>query len=108
MRFGNSRYWLFQACGWGAFILIHLFFTWSFDKMQTTRDRFLFFGQIGIFILLGVLITHIMRIVIKRINLLQKKLERQIWQFVLLTLIFAFIGSALDILLLQTLQKLPT
>jgi two-component system, LytTR family, sensor kinase len=101
MRFGNSRYWLFQAVGWGAFILIHLFFTWSFDKMQTPKDRTLFFGQIGIFILLGLLITHIMRLVIIRINLLQKRLERQIWQFILLTLVFACIGSALDILLLQ-------
>ena len=101
MRFGNSRYWLFQGVGWGAFILIHLFFTWSFDKMQTPKDRTLFFGQIGIFILLGLLITHIMRLVIIRINLLQKRLERQIWQFILLTLVFSCIGSALDILLLQ-------
>jgi sensor histidine kinase YesM len=69
--------------------------------MQTAKDRTLFFGQIGIFILLGLLITHFMRLVIKRINLLQKKLERQIWQFILLTLVFACIGSALDILLLQ-------
>jgi len=101
MRIGSSRYWLFQAVGWGAFVLIHLFFTWSFDKMQTAKDRTLFFGQIGIFILLGLLITHIMRLVIKRINLLQKKLERQIWQFILLTLVFSCIGSALDILLLK-------
>jgi sensor histidine kinase YesM len=101
MRFGNSRYWLFQGIGWGAFILIHLFFTWSFDKMQTVKDRELFFGQIGIFILIGLLITHIMRMVILRLNILQKKLERQIWQFILLTVIFACIGSALDIFLLQ-------
>ncbi|MBK5271671.1 MAG: histidine kinase [Bacteroidia bacterium] len=106
MRFGNSRYWLFQACGWGAFILIHLFFTWSFDKMQTAKDRSLFFGQIGIFILLGVLITHIMRIVIIRINLLQKRLEKQIWQFILLTSFFAFIGSYFDILLLRKFELL--
>jgi two-component system LytT family sensor kinase len=101
MRLSNSRYWLFQAWGWGSFILIHLFFTWSFDKMQTAKDRELFFGQIGIFILLGLLITHVMRLVIKRINLLQKKLEKQIWQFILLTMVFACIGSGLDIILLQ-------
>jgi len=100
MRVGSSRYWLFQAVGWGAFVLIHFFFTWSFDKMQTPKDRTIFFGQIGIFILLGLLITHVMRLVIRRINLLQKKLEKQIWQFILLTLIFACIGSALDILFL--------
>src|SRR6266550_2574573 len=98
---GNSRYWLFQAVGWGSFILIHLFFTWSFDKMQTASDRTLFFERIGIFVLLGLLITHIMRMIILRMNLLQKKLERQIWQFILLTLVFACIGSALDILFLQ-------
>ena len=101
MRIGNSRYWLFQGAGWGAFVLIYLFFSWSFDKMQTSEDRVLFFERIGIFVMLGLGITHIMRAMIIRMNLLQKKLEKQIWQFILLTLVFACIGSTLDILLMQ-------
>jgi sensor histidine kinase YesM len=106
MRSDNKRYWLFQLCGWGAFIMIHLFFTWSFDKMQTPKDRGLFFGQIGIFILLGLLLTNIMRAVILRMNLLQKKLEKQIVQFILLTLVVSLIGSVLDILLLRRFELL--
>lgn len=101
MRIGNKQYWLFQLCGWGAFFCVHLFFTWSFDKMQAPEDRILFFQRIGIFILLGVALTHIMRMVIIRMNLLQKKLEKQILQFILLTLVFAVIGSLMDMLLLR-------
>ena len=101
MRFGNSRYWLFQACGWGSFILVHLFFNWSLGKISTPDDRVLFFGRVGIFIALGLFLTHIMRIVIIQLNLLQKKLERQIIQFVFLTIIFSCIGAFADLLLRQ-------
>ena len=30
---GNSRYWLFQAIGWGGFALISVFFAYSFDQL---------------------------------------------------------------------------
>ena len=90
---------MFQVAGWGSFIIIHLFFNWSLDKIQTPEDRRVFFERIGIFISLGLVLTHIMRIVILRMNLLQKKLETQILQFVVLTLIFSIIGSLGDMLL---------
>ncbi|MET0637221.1 MAG: histidine kinase [Chitinophagaceae bacterium] len=99
MRIGNKRYWLFQLCGWGAFVLIHLFFTWSFGEMETQKKQEMFFSRIGIFILTGLELTHIMRIVIIRINLLQKKLETQILQFAVITLIFAVIGASIIVLL---------
>ena len=101
MRFGNRKYWLFQACGWGSFILVHLFFNWSLGKISTAGDRELFFGRIGIFILLGLFLTHLMRVFIIQMNILQKKLERQIAQFVLLTVIFSCIGAFGDLLLRQ-------
>src|SRR5690349_3013646 len=106
MRFGNSRYWLFQACGWGSFILLHLFFNWSLGKISTPDDRVLFFGRVGIFILLGLFLTHIMRIVIIQLNLLQKRLERQMIQFVMLTIVFSCIGAFADLLLRQRFEFL--
>ena len=99
MRFGNRAYWFFQIAGWGSFILIHLFFNWSLDKIPTPEEKWIFFKRIGIFIMLGFVLTHLMRIVIIRMNLLQKKLEKQIIQFVLLTMFFSFIGALADMMI---------
>ncbi len=106
MWLGKTRYWIFQAIGWGSFILLHLFFNWSLGKIQTADDRVLFFGRAGIFIVLGLFLTHIMRVVIIRLNLLQKKLEKQILQFVLLTMFFSFIGAYSDLILRQRFEFL--
>ena len=100
MRFGNSRYWLFQLCGWGLFALINIFFNWSFDQMATKQGQLMVFGRIGIFVALGVVLTHIMRAVIIRWNVLQKKLERQVLQFVFITLVFSFVASGIDMVLM--------
>jgi two-component system, LytTR family, sensor kinase len=97
MGFGMRIYWLFQAIGWGSFVLIHLFFNWSLGKLETGEDRWVFFGRLGVFICLGVILTHIMRAVILQLNLLQKKLEKQILQFILLTMVFACISSVAEV-----------
>jgi two-component system, LytTR family, sensor kinase len=104
MWLGQKRYWLFQGLGWGLFIAIHLFFNWSLGKLQTHNDRVLFFSKIGIFILLGLALTHIMRYCIIKLNLLQAKLEKQILQFVLLTLLFSFSGALVDLVLRQRME----
>lgn len=106
MWLGRKQYWIFQAIGWGSFILVHLFFNWSLGKIQTANDRSLFFSKIGIFIALGLVLTHIMRFFIIRLNLLQQKLERQILQFVLITIIFAYFGAWADFLLRQRFELL--
>lgn len=88
MRFANSRYWLFQVIGWGLFALINVFFALTFDKINW---QFVF--RLLIFLFLGILITHFMRWVIHRIDLLLKPLNRQIPGFIFLTFIVAvFIG----------------
>jgi two-component system, LytTR family, sensor kinase len=101
MFLGQKRYWVFQAIGWGLFISIHLFFHWSLGKLQTYDDRLLFISKVGIFILLGITLTHIMRFCIIRLNLLQAKLEKQIAQFILLTILFSFAGALVDLMLRQ-------
>ncbi|RYY54508.1 MAG: sensor histidine kinase [Chitinophagaceae bacterium] len=99
MRIGNKRYWWFQLCGWGAFVLVHLFFTWTFGEMETEKKVRMFFSRIGIFVLTGLVVTHIMRMVILRTNLLQKRLEKQIFRFSVITAVFTLIGSTIIILL---------
>ena len=106
MLFGKPRYWMFQGIGWGSFVLLHLFFNWSLGKIQSADDRTLFFSKIGVFILVGLTLTHFMRFFIIRLNLLQKKLERQILYFVLLTAIFSYAGAYSDFFLRQRFELL--
>jgi sensor histidine kinase YesM len=97
----NSRYWLFQAGGWGLFALINLFFAFSFDKLGSPDDRVAFFGRMAIFVTTGIVFTHLMRYVIIGLNVLQKRLESQLFQFIVITLVFAIAASTLDNLLLM-------
>ncbi|MBC7946782.1 MAG: histidine kinase [Chitinophagaceae bacterium] len=101
MRSGNTRYWLLQFIGWGSFALINILFAFSFDKLETFADRRLVFGRLGIFVILGLILSHIMRMVIIRVNVLQRKLEKQLVFFILITLFFSLIGSYFDMMLLQ-------
>ena len=85
------QYWLYQAVGWGLFLLTNVFFAISFDRFNS-----LFVGRLLIFVTLGVCLTHLMRETIQRLNLLQRSLNQQIVGFVLVTLGFAFIIAVVE------------
>jgi two-component system, LytTR family, sensor kinase len=93
MWLANSRYWFFQAIGWGGFALISIFFAYSFDHLNTREEVVQVLSRNGIFIGVGLILTHIMRVFILNLNLLQKKLEKQLFQFILLTIFFSAIGA---------------
>ncbi|HEX6847742.1 MAG TPA: histidine kinase [Chitinophagaceae bacterium] len=97
----NMRYWLFQLCGWGLFALVNTFFAYSFDTMGTAAEQSLFYWRLLIFVIIGAMISHVMRNIIIGVNLLQKKLERQLIIFVLITISFAFIASVIEMLLVM-------
>lgn len=101
MWMANSRYWLFQAIGWGGFTLISIFFAYSFDQLNTREQFFQVFGRLGIYVILGLVLSHIMRSVILSVDLLQKKLEKQFFYFLLITLLFSVIGSLIFMQVLQ-------
>jgi two-component system, LytTR family, sensor kinase len=84
-------YWLYQALGWGLFLLINLFFAVSFDRFNAH-----FVWRMLIFFTLGIALTHLMRRVIQRLSLLQRPLNTQIAGFLLLTLGFALAISSVD------------
>ena len=92
-RVSFSKYWVFQVAGWGAFALVNTFFAYSFDKLADKQDVFLFFGRLGIFVALGLVMTHLMRFVIIRLNTLQQPFDKQILQFLLITLFFSVVVS---------------
>lgn len=100
-------YWSFQALGWGLFALINIFFAYSFDKLNTPEDRRQFFSRVLIFVISGLILTHLMRYLIIGMEVLQKKLERQLFQFLVITIFFAFVASTVYTLLLVN-QELLT
>lgn len=84
---------MFQIAGWGAFALVNTFFAYSFEKLADKQDVLLFFGRLGIFVVLGLVMTHLMRAVIIRLNTLQQPFDRQIFQFLLITFLFSVVVS---------------
>ncbi len=82
------QYWTFQLIGWGSFAVINTFFAFSFDKLSPE-----FFYRLGIFLFLGIIISHVMREILTRLGTLQKNLNKQVFQFFLLTFILAVIAS---------------
>jgi len=93
------KYWLFQAVGWGAFVLTNTFFAYTFDRFNSV-----FVGRLMVFVTLGLIFTHLMRLVILRINLLQKSLNAQILGFLLINVLFASVIGFLDSLITSVLD----
>ena len=86
------QYWTFQLIGWGSFAIINTFFAFSFDKISP-----LFFKRLVIFLLLGIIFSHIMREIIFRMGILQKNLNKQVFQFFILTFCVALLTSYISI-----------
>jgi two-component system, LytTR family, sensor kinase len=78
-------YWLFQLFGWGVFILVYTFFAYTFDKFDIK-----FVYRMILFVGLGIAMSHIMRWVINKANILIKPIEQQILGFIFITFIFSF------------------
>jgi two-component system, LytTR family, sensor kinase len=97
----NARYWLFQLGGWGMFALINIFFAYSFDNLSSPEKNRMFFGRLVVFLVIGFTLTHLMRYVIVGTNVLQKRLEKQLMQFFVITLGFALVAAILNMVLLN-------
>ncbi len=97
----EKKYWLFQIGGWGSVTLINIFFAFSFDRLETTHDRNLIFGRLFFFIVLGLLFSHLMRLVFKKLNVSQKEIKNQLVYFLIITLIISFSASTTNYLLVK-------
>jgi two-component system, LytTR family, sensor kinase len=80
------KYWLFQAAGWSMFIVTNIFFAVTFDKLNPTM-----IGRLIVFVCIGISFSHIMRIVIRRSNILQRPLNQQIFGIIGITVLFSVI-----------------
>jgi sensor histidine kinase YesM len=105
-RLRFSRYWAFQAAGWGAFVLINTFFAFSFNALRNAREAEQWLGRLVVFIFLGIFFTHLMRFVIIQLNTLQKAFDKQILQFLAITLFFSLVGATAYVFLIGNLDWL--
>ncbi|MET0393374.1 MAG: histidine kinase [Chitinophagaceae bacterium] len=99
MQTGTSRYWLFQVFGWGLFALVNIFFAVTFGGFN---ERFL--TRLALFIVLGIVFTHLMRSVVHISNLLLRPLNRQIPGFILLTFVTSVVVTILELLISELLN----
>lgn len=94
MKLGVPKYWIFQIVGWGLFVLIYAFYAFTFEKFNID-----FVWRLIIFVGLGILISHVMRNVIIRTNVLLRPLQQQLIGFITITLLFALTVGTLESLL---------
>jgi two-component sensor histidine kinase len=81
-----SKYWWCQIIGWTANIAISIFFVTTFGK-----PSLIYFACLVSTCILGLIVTHIMRLNIFYLKVLNKPLRKQIIYFAVLTIIFAII-----------------
>ncbi|MEJ7913439.1 MAG: histidine kinase [Chitinophagaceae bacterium] len=94
------RYWLFQLVGWGSFALINLFFAYLFNVFVKQAEVEPFLGRLGVYVVLGIFCTHLMRHLIIKLNILQKSFDKQVLQFFVITCVFTLLLSYIDIQLI--------
>lgn len=79
-----SKYWWCQIIGWSANIAISIFYITTFSRLTTKFVVSLVFTCFA-----GLLITHVMRLIISYLKVLQKPLKSQIVYFIGFTITFA-------------------
>jgi sensor histidine kinase YesM len=84
-----SAYWWCQIGGWSSYVLINTFFYFTIRTKPSPH----FFSSVLLDAFVGVVITHLMRILIRKANLVNLDLRRQIISMFLTTLVFAITFS---------------
>lgn len=93
MKLNLSKYWLCQLAGWGSNFSLSVFYYLNLSSRKIDN----FFILISITVVLGILFTHIMRMVIKEYRFLEKPINQQIVYFIIVTIIFAIIYACCDV-----------
>jgi len=86
-----SRYWWCQIIGWSINIAISVFFVTTFGKPGQ-----LYFTSLFITCLAGLIITHIMRLNIHYLKILDKPLNKQVFSFIIITIIFSILFGVIS------------
>ncbi|MFT4094391.1 MAG: histidine kinase [Niabella sp.] len=93
---GKKLYWVCQLAGWSAFVLWIIFGAWSMDRLNSPEERLITI-QRGIgFGIIGLIMTHCLRIILIKLNVFSKNISRQIWMFIISTLIISFVTGVIE------------
>jgi two-component system, LytTR family, sensor kinase len=110
MRVKNPRYWLLQFAGWGFVGVVMIFFAHAY-KVDISNNVLL--GRIAIVFTAGILVTHILRLIIKwqgwMMQSVEKVIPKMVFAMVITSMLFSLIVlGAVDYLGLgtQTAKKL--
>jgi sensor histidine kinase YesM len=90
MKFKNSRYWLLQFAGWGLVGLVMIFFAHAY-KVNISDEVLL--GRVAIVFTAGILITHLLRLVIKWQGWMMQPIEKVIPKMAFAVIIASMIFS---------------
>lgn len=82
----TRTYWIFQITGWTLYCLIYIFFYLS---IRIAPQPY-FFEQLLTHVFIGFWLTHFMRMVIQRMEILRFALKKQIIALTILSLVFSF------------------
>ncbi|MEN9953381.1 MAG: hypothetical protein RLZZ520_1649 [Bacteroidota bacterium] len=85
------KYWLFQVLGWTLFTGINIFFALTYNLFDRQ-----FILRISIYVVIGFLMSHVMRKVIKGVRLLDRHVNIQLIGFVLVSFGFAVLVGTLE------------
>jgi len=95
-----SKYWLFQLLGWGMFVGVNIFFAITYNLFDN-----LFITRLTVYLVVGLVMSHVMRLAIHRLMLMSRPVNYQLLGFVFLSVLFAaliglletFLSSLLDL-----------
>lgn len=81
----NVRYWICQLVGWGGWTLINWFFVYLFASdmyLKPLEKRGIFIAALIIEIFWAILATHLLRLVLKRLNWMRFPVRKVIMLFI--------------------------
>ena len=85
MQKSTRRYWICQIFGWGGWSLLNLFFVYLFAQdfyLKSDERRKLFFAVLIIQFIWYILSTHLLRLLLKKINWINFKTDKVILFFI--------------------------
>lgn len=84
-----SKYWLCQVGGWSTYIIVFIFF---YLTLRNTNTPY-FFQIVFSDAIIGLIITHLMRLFIRQMRFFNASLDKQLFYLVLTTAVFSLFFS---------------
>lgn len=88
-----SAYWLCQIVGWSTYILLWTFFYYTIRTKPSPH----FFPMLSVDAVVGICVTHIMRIFIRQSKIIEQDIKRQIFAIFGTTFAFSFLYALIVI-----------